>query len=147
MTKSLIVLGIVSFSISAVSVDIHCYRWKSIVPGVSTCENVKSSLKVAACDYPISRYSFEDARIKLVFSDVGDDENRIVEGVTIGLRKLIRLADYESDLTGYVSGDTDVNGVKTLTNPKKGIQLVVSSDGTDDLITTIYLNRPEKTDR
>ena len=124
-------------------------EWTSIVPLVSTCDDVKKAFGISECKVPVTRIEKPKYRITILFTSVdcqcsdkkGSPEWKVpkgtVEFVSVGLYEGIKLSDFKSDLKNFVRKPVyDLPGDWMYIDMESGQRLTVHSD---EFIQDIYI--------
>lgn len=118
--------------------------YRNIVPLRSGCADVKRILGVARCDYPTSKYEFEDQTLRVTFSTMRCDKaggkawnvpRETVLAIERTFRKPVLLSDSDIDLSNYKEAGraSDIDEAYYL-NEQDGTSLLVVEKG----IRSIY---------
>lgn len=120
------------------NIIIAAQEWRQIVPLVSNCEDVKRTLKIDQCKFPLTRHETSKYRLEVEFSekdcnsksDLNDEHWNVPRGtvlsVSIGLIEGIALKDYESDFGSYeIKEIPDLAGSLRYISKEKGVDLTV----------------------
>jgi hypothetical protein len=104
-------------------------EWTNIIPLTTKCKDLKKILGVKKCKFPVSNYEFETFDLNINFLTKNDklkvSFDTVVEA-RISLKKLIRLRDFETDLSDYkINAVDDLPSTKVYKNEKRGISLTV----------------------
>lgn len=113
--------------------------YRNIVPLRSGCADVKRILRVARCDYPTSKYEFEDETLRVTFSTMRCDKAwgrawNVPRGTVLGIERIFRkpvlLSDSDIDLSKYKEAGraSDIDEAYYL-NEDDGTSLLVVENG------------------
>ncbi|HKP69595.1 MAG TPA: hypothetical protein VJV05_09955 [Pyrinomonadaceae bacterium] len=99
-------------------------------PGFSTCGDIKEILKIDSCEFPRTRYQTPEVAVSIYFS--GKSNNSRIRTVTIALRKLITVEEFQPDLSVFKTVPIpDLPNSKVYRSDRKGMYFT-AQDVNDD---------------
>lgn len=124
--------------------DVRAQQWKKIVPLISRCDDVKKLLNVTDCNSPWMKYESAKYDLLIDFStDLGEwnVSKDTVVGFFVVFHDLVKLSDFETDLTEYTrKRENDVPDIVIYNSAKKGMRLTVQTAvASEPYISSIFV--------